>query len=87
MDNDESIESKEETKQTTKGQRKPQDMNKIINVRSESRKQLMKTATKNSRARLQETPLKQAKERRQNIINGNNTTRLEEVKMNDQTTN
>ena len=43
----------------------------------------MKIANKDPRTRLQETPLKQAKERRQSIINGNNTTRLEEVKMND----
>ena len=83
MDTDESIESKEETKQTIKGRRKPQDTNKIINVRSESRKQYMKISTKDPRTRLQEMALKQAKERRQNITKDNRASRLEEVKISD----
>ena len=83
MDTYESIESKEETKQTIKGRIKPQNANKIINVRSESREQFMKIPTKDPRPRLKEMMLKQAKERRQNIIKDNRVIRLKEVKMSD----
>ena len=83
MNPDEWNESKEETKYVTRIQRKPQNTTKAANTRSESRKQFMTIPLKDPKTRLQEIPMKQAEERRQNIIKENRILKQEEEKMND----
>ena len=80
MDSEGRMESREETKNTTRIQRKTQHTNKITNPRSESRKQFMTIHSTDPKTRLQELPLKQAKERRQNIIKENRVLKQGEEK-------
>ena len=76
-------ENDEETIQTIRSQRKPHNRDKITDARSESRKEFMKITTKDPKTKLQELPLKQAKERRQNTIKEKRIMNQEEDKMSD----
>ena len=78
MDEEEKIEVNKGRK---RNQSKPKQVDRITDARSESRKEFIKIKFEDPMKRLQELLLKQAKERRQNIILENRAKRIEENKI------
>ena len=61
-------------------QSKPKQVDRITDARSESRKEFTKIKIEDPMKRLQELPLKQAKERRQNIIEENRAKEYKKIR-------